>query len=49
MIVETVLSMLTLFCHFKKVMHRTWECFKSRLAIHYGSFQYPSSMGRYSR
>ena len=32
MIVETVLSMLTLVCHFKKVMHRTWECFKSRLA-----------------
>jgi len=25
MIVETVLSMLTLVCHFKKVMHRTWE------------------------
>ncbi len=32
MIVETVLSMLTLVCHFKKVMHRTWEYFKSRLA-----------------
>ena len=32
MIVETVLSMLTLVCHFKKVMHRTWVCFKSRLA-----------------
>ena len=32
MIVETVLSMLTLVCHFKKVMHRTWEHFKSRLA-----------------
>jgi len=32
MIVETALSMLTLVCHFKKVMHRTWEHFKSRLA-----------------
>lgn len=31
MIVETVLSMLTLVCHFKKVMHRKWEYFKSRL------------------
>jgi hypothetical protein len=32
MIVETVLSMLTLICHFKKVMHRTWASFESRLA-----------------
>ena len=32
MIVETVLSMLTLVCRFKKIMHRTWQCFKSRLA-----------------
>lgn len=32
MIIETVLSMLTLVCHFKKVMHRKWEYFKSRLA-----------------
>ena len=24
MLVETVLSMLTLVCHFKKVMHRGW-------------------------
>lgn len=32
MIVETVLSMLTLVCHFKKVMHRKWEYFKRRLA-----------------
>ena len=31
MIVETVLSMLTLVCHFKKVMHRVWAYFKSRL------------------
>ncbi len=32
MIVETLLSMLTLVCHFKKVMHRAWPYFKSRLA-----------------
>jgi hypothetical protein len=32
MIVETVLSMLTLVCHFKKVMHRAWAYFQSRLA-----------------
>ena len=32
MIVETVLSMLTLVCHFKKVMHRRWAYFQSRLA-----------------
>jgi hypothetical protein len=33
MIVETVLSMLTLVCHFKKVMHRKWAYLKSRLAF----------------
>jgi hypothetical protein len=27
MLVETVLSMLTLVCHFKKVMHRVWAYF----------------------
>jgi hypothetical protein len=32
MIVETVLSMLTLVSHFKKVMHRRWRYFKSRVA-----------------
>lgn len=31
-IIETVLSMLTLVCHFKKVMHRVWAYFQSRLA-----------------
>lgn len=31
MIVETVLSMLTLVCHFKKVMHRVWRYFVSRV------------------
>ena len=33
MIIETVLSMLTTICHFKKVMHRVWEYFKARLAF----------------
>jgi len=31
MIIETTLSMLTLVCHFKKVMHRVWSYFKSRV------------------
>lgn len=31
MIVETVLSMLTVVCHFKKVGHRVWTYFKSRV------------------
>ena len=31
MIIETVLSMLTVVCHFKKVRHRVWEYFKSRV------------------
>lgn len=33
MLVETVLSMLTLVCHFKKVMHRAWDYFKTRLGF----------------
>jgi hypothetical protein len=32
-LIETVLSMLTLVCHFKKVMHRAWEYFHTRLAF----------------
>lgn len=32
MVVETVLSMLTRVCHFKKVSHRVWVYFKTRLA-----------------
>ena len=31
MMIETTLSMLTLVCHFKKVMHRKWNYFKSRV------------------
>ena len=31
MIVETVLSMLTTVCHFKKLFHRVWEYFKAHL------------------
>ena len=33
MIVETVLSMLTTVCHFKKVLHRVWNYFQARLAF----------------
>ena len=33
MLVETVLSMLTLVCHCKKVMHRVWASFQARLAF----------------
>ncbi len=32
MLIETVLSMLTVVCHLKKVMHRVWAYFQSRLA-----------------
>lgn len=32
MLIETVLSMLTTVCHFKKVAHRVWSYFESRLA-----------------
>ena len=33
MLVETVLSMLTVVCHLKKVMHRGWAYFQARLAF----------------
>ena len=33
MMIETTLSMLTLVCHFKKVMHRKWAYFKSRVGF----------------
>ena len=29
--IESVLLMLTRFCHFKKVGHRVWSYFKSRV------------------
>ena len=32
MLIETILSMLTTVCHFKKVAHRVWDYFESRLA-----------------
>lgn len=32
MVVETVLSMLTVVCHFKRVSHRVWTCLRARLA-----------------
>jgi hypothetical protein len=36
--VETVLSMLTLICHFKKVMYRVWAYFHARLAFTIAAF-----------
>jgi len=38
MMVETVLSMLTLVCHFKKVMHRVWGYFRARLGFTMAAF-----------
>src|SRR6266852_3068379 len=38
MLVETVLSILTLVCHFKRVMHRVWEYFQARLAFTMAAF-----------
>jgi hypothetical protein len=38
MVVETVLSMLTLVCHLKHVMHRGWAYFQARLAFTIAAF-----------
>jgi len=38
MLVETVLSMLTLVSHFKKVMHRGWASFHAHLAFTMAAF-----------
>src|SRR5712691_2507158 len=38
MLVETVLSMLTMVCHFKRVMHRVWDYFHARLAFTMAAF-----------
>ena len=38
MLVETVLSMLTLVCHFKRVMDRAWAYFQTRLAFTMAAF-----------
>jgi hypothetical protein len=38
MLVETVLSMLTLVCHLKKVMPRGWAYFQARLAFTMAAF-----------
>ena len=36
---ETVLSMLTLVCHFKRVTHRGWTYFYARLAFTMAAFK----------
>src|SRR6266516_4660284 len=38
MLVETMLAMLTVVCHFKKVMHRVWAYFHARLAFTMAAF-----------
>lgn len=38
MLVETVLSMLTVVNHFKKVMHRMWDYFQARVAFTMAAF-----------
>ena len=38
MLVETMLSMLTLVSHFKKAMHRGWAHFHARLAFTMAAF-----------
>ena len=38
MLVETVLSMLTLVCHCNKVMHRVWAYLQVRLAFTIAAF-----------
>jgi hypothetical protein len=38
MVIETVLSMLTTICHFKKVGHRVWKYFTARLAFTMAAF-----------
>ena len=38
MVIETVLSMLTTVCHFKKVGHRVWKYFQARLAFTMAAF-----------
>ncbi|MBF0289217.1 MAG: transposase [SAR324 cluster bacterium] len=38
MLVETVLSMLTVISHFKKMTHRKWDYLKSRIAYYMASF-----------
>ena len=38
LLVETVLAMLTLVCHVKKVMHRVWAYFQARLAFTMAAF-----------
>jgi len=38
LLVETVLSMLTVVSHFKKGMHRVWMYFQARLAFTMATF-----------
>ena len=42
--VETILSMLTLVCHCKKVMHRGWAYFQARLVFTMAAFCWSGGM-----
>lgn len=44
MIVETVLSMLTVVCHFKKVGHRAWRYIQEPGRLYDGFIQYSGAM-----
>ena len=46
MLIETILSMLTLACHYKKVMHRRWSYFKTRVGFTMASFNIKVSKAR---
>ena len=41
MMIETALSVLTLICHFRKVMHRRWAYLRSRVGYTMASFNLP--------
>lgn len=43
--VETVLSMLTLVCHSKKVMHRVWDYFVARMGFTMAAFNLLAQWG----
>ena len=44
MLVETVLSMVTGVCYLKKVAHRTWAVFQTRLAFTLATFNLLSAV-----
>ena len=49
MLIETILSMLTPVCHLKKVAHRCWVYFKTRLAFTMALFNLLVQWGRFAK